>query len=43
MAVLALDFVYFPGLSGNDLLGGLVSLLACLVLYNVMAEDRPKP
>lgn len=37
----AFEFVYFSGLTGNDLLGGVVSLLACCVLYNVIAEDRP--
>lgn len=41
MAILAFDVVYFSGLTGNDVLGGVISLLACLVLYNVMAEDRP--
>ncbi|TPK07067.1 hypothetical protein FJ872_24255 [Mesorhizobium sp. B2-5-9] len=39
--VSAFEFVYFSGLTGNDLLGGVVSLLACCVLYNVIAEDRP--
>ncbi|TPI27452.1 hypothetical protein FJW07_31410 [Mesorhizobium sp. B3-1-9] len=41
MAVLAFDFVYFCQLTGADLLGGIVCLLAFLMLYNVMAEDRP--
>ena len=41
MAVLAFDFVFFSGLTGDDLLGGIVSLLACLVLFNVVAKDRP--
>ncbi|RWE31078.1 MAG: hypothetical protein EOS78_26860 [Mesorhizobium sp.] len=39
--VSAFEFVYFSGLTANDLLGGVVSLLACCVLYNVIAEDRP--
>jgi hypothetical protein len=41
MAVLASDFVYYSGLTGDDMLGAFVSLMACLLLYNVMAEDRP--
>jgi len=41
MAVLAFDFVFFSGLTGDDLLGGIVSLLACLVLFNVVAKDPP--
>lgn len=40
-AVSAFEFVYFSGLTASDLLGGVVSLLACCVLYNVIAEDRP--
>jgi len=41
MSVLAFELVYFAGLTSNDLLGGVVSLLACLVLFNVMAKDSP--
>ncbi|WP_263485280.1 hypothetical protein [Mesorhizobium sp. ES1-4] len=41
MTVLAFEFAYFSGLSGNDLIGGVVALLACIVLYNVVAADRP--
>jgi hypothetical protein len=33
--------VYLSGLAGDDLLRGFVSLLACLVLFNVMSKDRP--
>ena len=41
MSVLAFELVYFAGLTSNDLLGCVVSLLACLVLFNVIAKDRP--
>jgi hypothetical protein len=41
MSVLAFELVHFAGLTSNDLLGGVVSLLACLVLFNVMAKDSP--
>ncbi|WP_292246693.1 hypothetical protein [Mesorhizobium sp.] len=41
MVVLAFDFVYYSSLTGDDLLGGVVSMLACFVLFNVMAKDRP--
>ncbi|WP_352637684.1 hypothetical protein [Mesorhizobium sp. M0674] len=41
MAVLAFDLVYFSGLTLGDLLGSVISLLACLVLYNALATDRP--
>ncbi|PBB24016.1 hypothetical protein CK227_24380 [Mesorhizobium sp. WSM4308] len=41
MSVLAFELVYFAGLTSHDLLGGVVSLLACLVLVNVMAKDSP--
>ena len=43
MAVLAFDFVYLSGLTGDDLLGGVVSLAACFLLFNVMAKDRSNP
>lgn len=38
--MLAFDFVYFSGLTGDDLLGAFVSLLACFVLFTVMVKDR---
>ncbi|WP_280952743.1 hypothetical protein [Mesorhizobium sp. WSM3860] len=41
MAELAFAFVYYSGLTGHDMVGGVVSLIAGLVLYNVMREDRP--
>ena len=34
MAALAFETAYFFGLTGDDLLGGLVSLVACTVLFN---------
>ena len=39
--VLAFDFVHFLGLTADGLLGGVVALAACLLLFNVMATDRP--
>lgn len=41
MAELAFAFVYYSGLTGQDMLGAIVSLIAGLLLYNVMREDRP--
>ncbi|WP_281035851.1 MULTISPECIES: hypothetical protein [unclassified Mesorhizobium] len=41
MAELAFAFVYYSGLSGHDVVGAVVSLMAGLLLYNVMREDRP--
>lgn len=42
MAVLlAFDFVHFLGLTADELLVGVVALAACLLLFNVMATDRP--
>ena len=41
MAELAFAFVYYSGLSGHDAVGAVVSLMAGLLLYNVMREDRP--
>lgn len=43
MAVLAFDVVYFFGLTGDDLLVGLVSLVACTLLFNALAKDRSNP
>ncbi|WP_188393706.1 hypothetical protein [Mesorhizobium sp. SARCC-RB16n] len=39
--VLAFDFVHFLGLTPNELLVGVVSVAACLLLLNVMATSRP--
>lgn len=39
MAVLAFDLVYFSGLTADQLLGSVISLLACLLLYNALAPD----
>jgi hypothetical protein len=41
MAVLAYDLVYFSGLAADDLLGRVVSLLACLLLVKALATDPP--
>ncbi|WP_281058777.1 MULTISPECIES: hypothetical protein [unclassified Mesorhizobium] len=41
MAELAFAFVYYSGLTGHDVVGAVVSLMAGLLLYNVMREDRP--
>jgi hypothetical protein len=41
MAVLAFDLVYFCGLTADDVLGSVVSLLACLLLFKALARDRP--
>lgn len=41
MAVLAFNFVYLSGLTGDDLMGACVSLAACLLLFKVMAKDHP--
>lgn len=41
MAELAFAFVYYSGLSGQDMPGAVVSLMAGLLLYNVMREDKP--
>lgn len=43
MAVLAFDTIYFFGLTGDDLIGGVVSLVACMLLFNAMAKDRSNP
>ncbi|ESY72809.1 hypothetical protein X743_15005 [Mesorhizobium sp. LNHC252B00] len=40
MSVLAFALVYNSGLAGDDLIGAFVSLMACFVLFNVMAKDR---
>ncbi len=39
--VLAFDFVHFLGLTADELLIGAVSLVACLLLFDVMATDGP--
>ena len=39
MAALAFDLVYFSGLTADQLLGSVVSLLASLLLYNALATD----
>lgn len=36
-----LAFAYYSGLTGNDLFGAVVALMAGLLLYKVMREDRP--
>ncbi|WP_292568022.1 hypothetical protein [Mesorhizobium sp.] len=41
MAELVFAFVYYSGLTGHDVVGAVVSLMAGLLLYNVMREDRP--
>ena len=41
MAVLAFDLVYFSGLTADDLLGCVVSLLGCLLLFKALATDPP--
>jgi len=41
MAALAFDLVYFSGLTADDLLGWVVSLLACLLLFKALATDPP--
>ena len=43
MAVLAFETVYLFGLTGDDLLGGVVSMVACMLLFNAMAKDRSNP
>ncbi|WP_281061038.1 hypothetical protein [Mesorhizobium sp. M1E.F.Ca.ET.063.01.1.1] len=40
MAELAFAFVYYSGLTGDDMLAAVVSLMAGLLLYNVLREDR---
>ena len=42
MAQLTFAIVHYLGLTGNDVLGAVVSLTAALLLYNVMREDQPK-
>jgi hypothetical protein len=39
MAALAFHLVYFSGLTADDILGCVVSLLASLLLYNALATD----
>ena len=39
--VLAFDFVHFLELTANELLVGAASLVAGLLLFDVMAKDRP--
>jgi len=39
--MLAFAFAYCSGLTSNDLFGAVVALMAGLLLYNVMREDRP--
>ena len=41
MAALAFDLVYFSGLTADDILGCVFSLLACLLLFKAMATDPP--
>ncbi|WP_292345046.1 hypothetical protein [Mesorhizobium sp.] len=41
MAELAFAFAYYSGLTGPDMLGAVVSLVAGLLLYGVMRQDRP--
>jgi hypothetical protein len=41
MSVLAFELIFFAGLTSDGLLGGIVCLLAFLVLFNVMAKDSP--
>jgi hypothetical protein len=41
MAVLAFDLVYFSGLTPDGLIGGVISLLACLLLFKALATDPP--
>ncbi|MBB6412958.1 hypothetical protein [Mesorhizobium sangaii] len=43
MAALAFETVYLFGLTGDDLFGGLVSLVACTLLFNALAKDRSNP
>ncbi|PWJ87964.1 hypothetical protein C8D77_11353 [Mesorhizobium loti] len=43
MAALAFETVYFFGLTGDGLSGGVVSLVACTLLFNAMAKDRSNP
>ncbi|CDX13410.1 conserved hypothetical protein [Mesorhizobium plurifarium] len=40
MAELAFTFVYYSGLTGHDMVGAVMSLMAGLLLYNVVREDR---
>jgi VIT1/CCC1 family predicted Fe2+/Mn2+ transporter len=40
MAALAFVLVYFFGLTVDGLIGAFVSLLACFLLFNVMAKDH---
>jgi hypothetical protein len=41
MAALAFDLVYFSGLTADDLLGCVVSLMAGLLLFKALATDPP--
>ncbi|WP_281061491.1 MULTISPECIES: hypothetical protein [unclassified Mesorhizobium] len=41
MSELTFAIVHYLGLTGNDVLGAVVSLMAGLLLYNVMREDQP--
>jgi hypothetical protein len=41
MSELAFAFVYYSGLTSNDIVGAVVSLAASMLFYNVMREDRP--
>ena len=41
MSELAFAFAYYSGLTTQDMMGAIVSLMAGLLLYNVMREDRP--
>jgi len=41
MAVVAFDLAYFSGLTADDVLGSVVSLLACLLLFKALATDPP--
>ena len=41
MAALAFHLVYFSGLTADDILGCVVSLLACLLLFKALATDPP--
>lgn len=41
MAVLAFDLVYFSGLTADGLIGSVISLLACLLLFKALATDPP--
>ena len=41
MFKLAFAFVYYSELTNQDMVGAVVSLIAGLLLYNVLREDRP--